>query len=269
MLRKTITGILIFSAVLFLLACSPEVDESVQVDFKMVLNGTNIVKSNPNNLGWIVKTDKFKLAVKNFEFTIGGEMHPRFSLLQKISSFIEPAAFAHPGHEAGGEVTGQLNGIWVLNMKSGTFSTIGTATLLEGEYHGFNFYFAKATVADGLAAGDPVIGHSAYIAGSAVKDGKTISFTAQLDEDAGMRVIGGIFKHTVKDGDTSTMVLRVEDWVDLEGMLAPVSLYDNIDFGALDTDDDGVVVIVPGQPAHNILKKQLYNHDFYYVDVKQ
>ena len=245
--------------------CSPSADEAVAVNYSVFCDGTNSMK-NPNDQGWSVKIDKFEMAVKDLEFTVEGEIHA--SLLQKISDFIIPSAYAHPGHQAGGEITGEMTGTFILDIASGSLKALGEATLIEGAYHGFNLYFATASTSNGLNANNPLVGHSIYIEGVAVKENKTINFTAALNEDDGTHMVGGIFNHQVKEGDIANLNLRIMDWVELEGMNAPDSIFDGIDFGALDEDNDGKVSIEPGQAVHNIMKKEIAIHDYYYVDAK-
>ena len=54
--------------------------------------------------------------------------------------------------------------------------------------------------------------------------------------------------------------------VELRG--AGDSLFDGIDFGALDTDGDGEVAIEPASAAHNVLAKTLVRHDHWGMEVR-
>lgn len=43
-------------------------------------------------------------------------------------------------------------------------------------------------------------------------------------------------------------------------------LFDGVDFSALDGDGDDVVAIVPGDAAHNVVRRALQSHVFFLVD---
>jgi hypothetical protein len=46
------------------------------------------------------------------------------------------------------------------------------------------------------------------------------------------------------------------------------TVFDDLDFAAIDDDGDGNVVIVPGDPSANVLKKHLQIHDHYAVTME-
>ena len=140
--------------------------------------------------------------------------------------------------------------------------SLGTADLLVGDYNGLNFTFRAATVADGLAADDPLLGHTAHFAGVARKGEATVEFTAVLDVDAATQMVGAPFEATVDVGTEAPIGLRFSPTDPVEGK----SLFDGVDFAALDALDmmtDGVATMAPGGEAHNIVRRALQSHVHY------
>ena len=202
------------------------------------------------------------IAVKDFEFTTGGDTHVGF--LEKLFRLIEPAAYAHPGHLAGGEVIGEMPGDFILEPTSGEALSMETATLLEGSYNGMNFTFRKAAAGDGFSAGDPILGHTAYMEGEARKGGKTYAFSAVVDVDEGTKMVGAPFTLELK-GSAEGLALAVKVLASDPSAEAD-TLLDRIDFEQLDEDEDGQVDIRPGDDAHNVLKRRIQVHDHYWVE---
>jgi hypothetical protein len=267
MYKKIMINFCLITAVAFAAAvCSPSGDEPAQVDMEVVANCSGITDVT-TDLGWKVKVTAFDVAITNMEFTIEGDVHEA-SLIKKVSDFIIPQAVAHPGHLAGGEVTGELNGAWSVDfMKCDDSKPLGTATLLEGDYHGFNFYFTRSDA----PADTPVSGHTAYIAGSAEKDGVSVVFEAYIDIEDGEHLVGGVFEDAngggasnfvVTEDTDATLGLRLLTLDPYEGD----TVFDSIDFGALKLNDKDVAVIKEGDTAFNIIAKNLYSHDQWAVE---
>lgn len=208
-----------------------------------------------NDLGYTVHLDAARLAIGDLEFTIRGEMHGATASLWR---FVVPTAWAHPGHYAGGDVTGALPGAFVLDFVAGDGAQLGVAELIVGDYNGANF---GVRLADELTDGDPLRGHAAYFAGTARKDGQTIAFTAALDVDVGAQVVGAPFDDTIAEGSAGALRFQLIARDPIDGL----TLFDDLDFAALDDDGDGQVAIAPGDAAHNIFRRVLGTHVFYDV----
>ncbi len=259
----------VFLALLVTNACGPEGDEPAQVTLPVVAAGDELVPCT-NDLGWEVSVSGARVAVGDIEFTIEGETHAAatsrargmLARLQPLARWLLPEAMAHPGHQAGGEVTGELPGSFLADLSAGT--ELGLATLLEGDYHGMNLSFRTAGASDGLPGEDPLSGHTALLEGVARKDGRTVDFHAQLDVQEGLQMVGGPFVLAVREGTVATLalVLYTIDPSEFD------TLFDGLDFGALDEDDDGQVAIAPGTTAHNILAKTLVRHDHWGIVVR-
>ncbi|MBI5482718.1 MAG: hypothetical protein HY906_27940 [Deltaproteobacteria bacterium] len=213
--------------------------------------------------GYTVELAELRVALGDLQFTVGGETHA--GLLRDARRALVREAFAHPGHYAGGEVTGQLAGAFIIDAFAPGEVALGTATLLEGDYHGANFTFRAASTEDGLAADDPLLGHTALMAGTASRAGAAYTFHAVLDIDAGTQMVGAPFTLALRAGAGATLALAV---LAVDPSTEGDSLLDGVDFAALDPDGNHVVEILPGDAAHNIIRRTLQVHDHWWVDVR-
>jgi len=250
-MKDHVLSTLSFATCLFV-ACAPS-QEAARVELAVAVDGAQVVPA-ATDLGWTVRLDVARVAAGDLEFTIQGEMHAAARLWDRIV----PRAFAHPGHYAGGDVTGALPGSFVLDWIAGDGVELGRAELLVGDYHGCNIAFRRA---DELPASDPLSGHTAHFAGTASKDGQELAFTAVLDLDAGASVIGAPFDLDIDTDTDITLGLRLRQRDDTSG----AALFDGVDFAALDPGDGGPVVVEPGDPAHNLVRRALQSHVFYTV----
>jgi len=252
MIKKSMisaTGLLI--SILAFGVCDPVGDEPEPISLEVLTSGDGVTTS-VNDLGWEVTVTTFRVAIRDIELTIEGETHA--SLMDLLRELAVPAALAHPGHYAGGEVTGELAGDFVIDLVDGAGQALGEATLLPGDYNGMNLYFRAAKE---LADGDPLKGHAAVIEGTAADGADTIAFTAVIDIEDGTQMVGGPFELDADEDTAATLFLTAYTIDPSEND----ALFDGLDFGALDGDDDGAVAIVPGSAEHNILMKTLIRHD--------
>ncbi len=244
-------------ACLALAACGGN-SEAPTVDLPVVVDGTGL-EAATNDLGYTVTLTAMRTAMRDIEFTIEGETHDSPEIVP-FSAGAGSGELAHPGHLAGGEVTGELPGEFLIDWTDDGAS-IGTGTLIVGAYEGANFHFRRAVVDDGLEADDPLVGHTIAMAGSAVATGDPIEFTAVIDIDDDIPMIGAPFRLDVAEDTAVTLALATLtiDPIELDTM------FDGVDFGALEAGGDGVVAIEPGSDAHNILKRNVQIHDQYLV----
>lgn len=243
-------------------ACSSE--EAVRVTLPAMADSRG-VQTSTNDLGYTVQLTRMRVALRDVQFTIRGEMHARRG---RLSRWLLPEAAAHPGHYAGGEITGQIIGAFVPDFAAAGGSKLGEAVLIAGTYQGANFTFRRADDSDKLAADDPLRGHSVHLEGSAVKEGKQLRFTALLDIKDNTQLVGAPFQLAVTPTSTATLALQALTVDPSNGN----SLFQGIDFLALDGDGDGQVTIAPepapSAAAHNILARTLQVHDFYNVTTR-
>lgn len=270
MLRRAPFGVLAL-VVTSALACDSE--QAPRVTLPVVVDGDGIVPFD-TDLGYRIEITKLRVAFDNVEFTTGGEMHA--SLIRRVGrglhDLVVPTAYAHPGHYAGGEVTGEMTGRFVVDWLDDGAS-LGEAVLLGGMYSGANFVFTRATADDGLEAEDPIIGHTMEIEGTATKDGTSFTFHGFIDEEDGKRVVGLPISEEVTAEETDFEV-RASTSVTLGLQVLmidpfePDTAFDGIDFAAADADADGDVELVAGEAPYNLLLRQLQVHDQYRVSVR-
>jgi hypothetical protein len=211
------------------------------------------MESAATDLGYQVQVSQIRIAVSTMQFTVDGETHAE-------DSAYSVTALPHPGHSAGGEVTGELPGNFVLVWNGQMMPALGDATLLAGNYHGANFQFRAADAADQLPADDGLLGHAFHIIGTATKDGTTKPFEARLDVEPDTAIVGAVFDAVITESSTDTLALAFHP-TDPYGI---GTVFDAIDFFLL-PESAGTLSITPGSTAHNILRRTLQTHDHYTV----
>jgi hypothetical protein len=259
--KTAIALVLICLGALAVGVCSPEGEEPEPVSLTVRAIGNGLTEVT-NDKEWIVTLSRFRLAVADLEFTIEGETHA--SRASSLSELLIPSASAHPGHSAGGDVVGALGGEFLLDLVDAT-QKLGKAELLPDAYTGMNLHFRTAGASDDLDTDDPLYGHTAYLEGTAEKEDTTIDFTAVLAVDDGTEMIGGPFEATIGSDTKGTLNLQVLTLDPYEND----TMFDGLDFGELDEDEDGELEILPGSAAHNILAKTVIRHDHYAVTLKK
>jgi hypothetical protein len=237
-------------------------EEAAEVPLAVVASSRGI-EPGADDGGTTVELHSARAVLGDLEFTVGGETHET-SALARLWDLVVPAAYAHPGHAAGGDVTGVLSGRFVVDwMADG--APLGTASLLEGDYEGANFGFRRGTREDGLADGDPLLGHTIALEGTARSGDRTIAFDAQIDIDEGALMVGAPFVLAVeRDMADATLALELLPSDPVDGK----SVWSGIDFAALDQDGDGAVSIRPGDDAHNVLRRNFQTHNHYAIAVR-
>lgn len=245
---------------------SPE--EAARVQLPVAVDASGIQKVTTDS-GYEVTLTSARLMVEDFEFTIAGEAHS--SLWQRLSEFVLPTAYAHPGHYSGGDVTGELSGRYLIDW-FGASATLGEATLLVGDYESANFSFARGTADDGLASNDPLLGHTAVLEGTASKGGQTVRFSVVIDAPEDRELIGAPFDFEVSEGSTAQLGFRLLPLDPYEND----SLFDGVDFAALDADGDGTLSIGPSEKndssildAYNQLRRTFLTHDHFDIRATQ
>ncbi len=201
------------------------------------------------DLGYRITLTSVRAAIADVQFTIEGEQH--------AAARIAPP---HPGHSAGGEVTGELPGRFLLRWDAAAPTTLGLATLIVGDYHGANFGFRAADAADDLAADDPLVGHALHLTGTVERDGATTAFDALLDVEVDTAVIGAPFAAVITEAATAPLAIEFLPTDATEGDTA----FDGVDFATLPVTA-GVVTVRPGSVEHNALRRTLTTHDHYAV----
>lgn len=234
--------------------------EAPRVRLDVVVDASRVVPCT-TDLGYTVDLTALRVAVGTVGFTVQGETH---AWLDRIGDLLAPRAHAHPGHYAGGEVTGELTGRRVIDWVAGDGTSLGTATLIPGEYHGANLELIVAAEGDGLVAADtddPIRGHGAYLAGTARRDGRTVTFEAMLDIPDPALIVGAPLDLVV-DGETRATLGLAFTTID---PFEQDTVFDGLDFFALEDAVEGPLVMGPSDAAHNLLRRTLFTHDHFLV----
>lgn len=213
-----------------------------------VATTTAAIPAATTDLGYAVTVTELRIAISDVQFTIEGEMHT--DARSRVAGLI---ALPHPGHSAGGEVTGELPGDFVLRWNGQPQPMLGVGTLIVGDYFGANFAFRAATTTD-VSAADPLLGHTFHIVGTVAKDGTTKPFSAVLDVEPDTAVIGAVFEDSISEQSTETLAIE----------FLPGTSFDGIDFFTL-SETAGTIEILPGSTTHNILRRAIQTHDQYAV----
>jgi hypothetical protein len=235
-------------------AAGCESQEAPRVRLPVVVDASGVA-ATATDLGYTVILSRARTALRDLQFTTGGETHA--SLFRRIGAWLLPSAHAHPGHSAGGEVTGELAGPLVVDwlVEGGV---VGQANLIVGRYEGLNFTFRRATATD-VPAVDPLLGHTIHVEGTAAKDGRTVAFSAAVDLDEGTQLVGAPFEQQIEEGKTATLGLRL---LTIDPADAKNTLWNGIDFFALAAAGE-TVAIGPGEASHNQLRRVFQVHDHY------
>ena len=247
---------------LVVLCSCGEPSEAPRVELPVFVDDTGAVAVT-TDLGYTVELTTARMAFADLELTVAGEVHT--ALWRRAADWLLPVAHAHPGHVQGGEVTGELPGRFVVDWIDGAGTELGTATLIAGAYEGANFTFVRAGSEDGVDAGDPLLGHTARLAGTATSATSEIEFVATIDSPEDRELIGAPFAHRVAEGAHERLGVRLVTVDPLEAD----TLFDGIDFAALDTDADGAIEIdeLSVEPAvvdaANLLRRTFQTHDHF------
>lgn len=261
-LRELLPAML--SAVLTSLGCS-DADEPSRVELAVVEDRSGI-QTATTNLGYEVALVEARLALADLLFATAGESHTA-SLWERAVNLVVPTAHAHPGHFQGGDVTGELRGRFVVGWLDGEDATLGMATLLCGPYRSADFTFGRAQVEDGVAPGDPLVGHTAVLRGTATRAGVMTSFVAVIDSPEDRQLVGAPFELEVTERSTERLGLRLL----MHDPLSEGTLFDDVDFDTIAPGDDGQVRLVEASAdaatanAYFALRRTFQTHDHFDV----
>ena len=237
--------------------------EAMRVDLPVVVDGRGSAEVT-TDLGYRVELTEARIALRDVLFTIAGEVDTG-SALRRLADFLMPAAYAHPGHFEGGDVTGELRGQFVADWIGSTGGTLGVATLIAGTYTAANFTFDRGSVDAGLSPDDVLVGHTARLTGQAERAGTRVDFTVVVDSPDGRELVGAPFEASIGEEATGILALRFTLVDPIEGD----TLFDGVDFAALDDDRDGQVSIEPEVPnvetAYHRLRRTFQSHDHFSV----
>lgn len=261
--RYALASSCLFPSFWLFLACDAP-REAVQVELPVVVDASKL-EAITSDLGYEVKLTEARIAIRDLTFAVAGEAHT--SLLRDAHDWLVPNTLAHPGHFQDGDITGELRGRFVLDWLPGRVPQLGAARLLEGAYTSANFVLERATKADLKNEQDELLGHTALLRGSARKEDDEISFLALIDSPSNRNLVGIPFETTIEAARPVELHLELALLDDLEGD----TLFDRIDFAALDEDEDSHILLAPGArsqnsiDAYHLLRRTLQTHDHFDV----
>jgi len=249
-------------------ACA-DPEEPARVELDVVADASGLVPVE-TNLGYQVELTEARVIVEDLTFATAGELHTAWRW-RSLTDWVIPSAHAHPGHYQGGDITGELRGHFVVSWLPTAAEPLGRATLLVGSYESVNFTFAHAAADDGLASDDPLSTHTALLRGQAARDGSTVDFVATIDSPIGRELVGAAFQVTVTETSPTRLAFRFLTRDTFEGD----TLFDDLDFLALDGDGDGQLAIAPEATdealvaAYDQLRRTFQTHDHFDVRALQ
>lgn len=259
--RSVVVGVLLTAVWLSALSCG-DPSEAPRVELPLVVDASG-VGTVTTDLGYEVELSEVRVVIRDVLFTIAGEAHTA-SLWRGLSEALLPRAHAHPGHYQGGDVTGELPGLFVVDWLGEEGRELGVATLIAGTYTAANFTFERGS-ADTLPPGDPLIGHTALLSGTASKSGQQVRFTVVIDSPEGRTLVGAPFEAQIGTSASGRLLFRFETRDPLEGD----TFADGIDFFELNSDSDGVVRIdsntAETEEAYNVIRRTFQTHDHYAI----
>lgn len=248
---------------LSVLGCS-DAEEPPRVELPVTVNPDGMAPVE-TDLGYRVELSEARLVIDDVEFTIAGEAHEA-SLFQPVIDWVVPVAHAHPGHYQGGDITGVLEGHFILDLAASDAPLLGMATMIVGPYQAANFTFGHAGDSDGLAAGDALVGHTAVLAGEVSRAGSSARFSVVLDSPRGRQLVGAPFEAEVTESSQFSVGFELMTLDPLEGD----TLFDGVDFDALPRGGEGgEIVIRPDSAdaalaaAYETLRRTFQTHDHF------
>src|SRR5690606_20124222 len=116
--EDTMRKLVLVALVLALAGCPGH--EAATVDLP-VAPSPGAIPVATTDLGYTVQLDELRVAVSTIQFTIEGESHA--DVAPRTAARLAPQP--HPGHSAGGEVTGELPGEHILRWAGSTQPALG------------------------------------------------------------------------------------------------------------------------------------------------
>lgn len=254
------------------LVLSCEAEEAITMSVPVIASGKGIVDVENDN-GDTIRLTQAQIAVDTFTFSSGANDNEETegtlaSALTQLTSWLVPQANAHPGHTEGGAVLGELAGHHVLTFTPNSEQALGDATFLLGDFTSLNWVFSKANV-DDVGSEDPLLGHTAVLFGEAQRGDEVVEFSVVIDAPEDRKLEDVPCDFTVDEAFNRTLLIELLPQDPFEDD----TLFDGVDFFALDDDGDGIVQIDPnatsraGAYAYNQLRRTLLTHDHYGVVV--
>jgi hypothetical protein len=247
-------------------ACDLDGAEASRVDVPVVIETS--AKTVILDDHWSLELDHCRGVVENLVFTSGGAWY------SCLSPALVRTAWAHAGHQGGGEVIGELPGRHVIDWCASDHEgrVLGVAQVLGYDIQAASFSWARAT-ADDVSDDDPLLGRSLALEGRLVQRDaqgellQTREFAASLELPWLSGVVGVPMPDidVPREGDVFAFAFETAPWA-ADPQRAPL---DESFFAALDMtpwlEAEVDVIIEPGSPDHDRLRDTALQHDYYRI----
>lgn len=261
--RAPWTHRIITATALTIVGCDLDGAEATRIDVPVVIETNDVVLAI--NEHWTLELDHCRGVVEELVFTTGGAWYA------SLAPSLVRTAWAHPGHQGGGEVVGELAGRHVVDWcdPDDEGRVLGVAQILEFDLQGANFVWGRAEEQD-VAADDPLLGHSLRLEGRLVKRDaqgtitRTRSFAATLDLPAQSGVVGVPMPamNVPRDGDVFAFEFVLAPFSDSPTAPVTDSIFAGLDMAPwVDAEID--MAIEPGSPDHDRLRDAALTHDYF------
>lgn len=227
------------------------------------------------DLGFTIVLDEIEFAAHAIHFTQAGEAHE--ASRKPLRDLLFPIAHAHPGHNHGGETTGEMQEpAHVRFAIDAPGSPFGYADLAEGQYDAANMVLnhigsEQSCPITSPADEAPSTLPSIRITGSAEKDRVEHYFVAEIQLERCRTITGIPFDAYVNEyGAVGTIRLLFEGqsrYANLEGIYPTV--FDGIEFDRFAGERDvvyGDLLLHSDRPTETMLRARLQSHDYYYFE---
>ena len=244
-------------AALLLVACEQS-EEAQRFSVPLGVEPASVAAPFETDLGYEVEVTEMRAVLTGMEFTSKGERidKSRLSVLGSAAlEWVLPTAMAHPGHDGSGVILGELTGRHVVTLSQD--EQLGEALLLEGQYSGVNIGLGNSDASDGLEEGSPLRDHAVVIEGEARRGERSWRFITQVSFSEDVRVIDVHFNADLRGGPPATPPRLAASMLSEDGE----TLFDGVDFEALASDAEVMVIDAEAGEPYFRLRKRLEGHN--------
>lgn len=240
-------------------ACSDTTETAYLYDVPLI---TMPLQTFETDLGYHVVLTRVDLALEAQYFTRFGEAHltsRRLPLLDWAFS----TAVAHPGHNQGGDITGEASTRVVASFGTDANTPpFATVNLAKGHYDAVDFVFGRLPDSPDVSI---LLEGTATAAGASSDD--EIAFSVRIRQDVDRYVSGVPFDVQFDNAQSIRLHFDGQTRYDVDGKRP--TIFDTIDFDGLIGDASGTLILDADSHRSdaNKIRNNLQKHDFYYYDL--